>query len=84
MSPVTPHSLSGGGSRRCDPRWAEEAGGRLVAKSRPIPRRSRKVAGKLRLHLIRTPFDVFAKRLISKNSRDDKTPLELFLAGIRD
>jgi hypothetical protein len=29
------------------------------------------------------PFDALAGRLISKNSRGDKTPLELFLAGVR-
>jgi len=32
---------------------------------------------------MRKPFDVLAEGLISKNSRSDKTPIELFLAGIR-
>jgi hypothetical protein len=32
---------------------------------------------------MRKPFDVLAEGLVSKNSRGDKTPLELFLAGIR-
>jgi len=32
---------------------------------------------------MRKPFDVLAEGLISKNSRDNKTPLELFLAGIQ-
>jgi hypothetical protein len=32
---------------------------------------------------IRKPFDVLAEGLISKNSRGDKTPLELFLTGLR-
>jgi hypothetical protein len=31
---------------------------------------------------MKKPFDVLAKRLIKKDSRGDKTPLELFLAGI--
>jgi hypothetical protein len=30
------------------------------------------------------PFDVLAEGLISKNSRGDWTPLELFLAGVED
>jgi hypothetical protein len=29
------------------------------------------------------PFDVLAEGLISENSRGDRTPLELFLAGVR-
>jgi hypothetical protein len=32
---------------------------------------------------MRKPFDVLAGGLLSKNSRGDKTPLELFLAGLR-
>lgn len=32
---------------------------------------------------MRKPFDVLAEGLISKNSRGDKTAIELFLAGIR-
>src|ERR1700730_9406757 len=31
---------------------------------------------------IRKPFDVLADGLIAKNSRGDKTPLELFLKGV--
>ena len=31
---------------------------------------------------VRKPFDVLAEGLLSTNSRDNKTPLELFLAGI--
>ncbi|MBX3451324.1 MAG: hypothetical protein KF777_17280 [Planctomycetaceae bacterium] len=31
---------------------------------------------------MRKPFDVLAEGLVSENSRGDKTPLELFLAGI--
>jgi hypothetical protein len=31
----------------------------------------------------RKPFDVLAEGLASENSRDDKTSIELFLAGIR-
>jgi len=34
--------------------------------------------------LSKTPFDVLAEALFLKNSRDDKTPLELFLAGVGD
>ncbi len=29
------------------------------------------------------PFDVLAEGLLSEKSRGDKTPLELFLAGVR-
>jgi hypothetical protein len=29
------------------------------------------------------PFDVLAEGLVSSNRRGDKTPLELFLVGIR-
>jgi hypothetical protein len=32
---------------------------------------------------MRKPFDVLAEGLLVKNSRDNKTPLELFLAGVR-
>jgi hypothetical protein len=32
---------------------------------------------------MRKPFDILAEGLVSKNSRGDWTPLELFLAGIR-
>jgi hypothetical protein len=32
---------------------------------------------------MRKPFDVLAEGLLLKNSRDDKTAIELFLAGIR-
>jgi len=32
---------------------------------------------------MRKPFDVLAEGLVSEKSRSDKTPLELFLAGIR-
>ena len=32
---------------------------------------------------MRKPFDVLAEGLLSKNSRGDWTPLELFLAGVR-
>ena len=32
---------------------------------------------------MKKPFDVLAEGLISKNSRGDKTPLELFIAGVR-
>ena len=32
----------------------------------------------------RKPFDVLAERLVSEKSRDNKTPLELFLGGVRD
>jgi hypothetical protein len=32
---------------------------------------------------MRKPFDVLAEGLVSENSRGDKTPLELFLAGVR-
>jgi hypothetical protein len=31
---------------------------------------------------MRKPFDVLAEGLISKNSRGDRTPIELFLAGL--
>jgi hypothetical protein len=34
--------------------------------------------------IIRSPFDFLAEGLVSKNSRGGKTPLELFLAGVRD
>jgi len=30
----------------------------------------------------RMPVDVLAERLLSEESRDDKTPLDLFLAGV--
>jgi hypothetical protein len=33
--------------------------------------------------LIRKPFDVLAEGLLSKNSRGDKTPIELFIAGVQ-
>ena len=33
---------------------------------------------------MRKPFDVLAEGLLSEKSRGDKTPLELFIAGIRD
>ena len=33
---------------------------------------------------MRKPFDVLAEGLVSENSRDDKTAIELFLAGIRE
>jgi hypothetical protein len=32
---------------------------------------------------MKKPFDVLAEGLISKNSRDDKTAIELFLIGVR-
>jgi hypothetical protein len=32
---------------------------------------------------MKKPFDVLAEGLISKNSRGDWTPLELFIAGVR-
>jgi hypothetical protein len=32
---------------------------------------------------VRKPFDVLAEGLLSEKSRGDRTPLELFLAGIR-
>jgi len=32
--------------------------------------------------VMRKPFDVLAEGLVSEKSRDNKTPLELFLAGI--
>jgi hypothetical protein len=32
---------------------------------------------------IRKPFDVLAEGLVSKNSRGDKTAIELFLAGVQ-
>jgi hypothetical protein len=32
---------------------------------------------------MKKPFDVLAEGLLSKNSRGDWTPLELFVAGIR-
>ena len=32
---------------------------------------------------MRKPFDVLAEGLLSEKSRDDKTAIELFLAGIR-
>lgn len=31
----------------------------------------------------RKPFDLLAEWLLTKDNRDDKTPIELFLAGIR-
>ena len=44
-----------------------------------------RTAGDLSLCLTkRKPFDVFAERLNLKNSRDDRTPLELFLAGVTE
>jgi hypothetical protein len=39
---------------------------------------SQTVAGK-----IRKPFDLLTEGLISKNSRDNKTAIELFLAGVQ-
>jgi hypothetical protein len=33
---------------------------------------------------MRKPFDVLAEGLLLKNSRDNKTPLELFIACIGD
>jgi hypothetical protein len=32
---------------------------------------------------MRRPFDVLAEGLISKNSRGDKTAIELFMAGVQ-
>jgi hypothetical protein len=32
---------------------------------------------------MRKPFDVLAEGLVSEKSRGDKTPLELFVAGVR-
>ena len=32
---------------------------------------------------IRKPFNVLAEGLISESSRDDKTAIELFVAGVR-
>jgi hypothetical protein len=32
---------------------------------------------------MRKPFDVLAEGIVSEKSRDNKTPLELFLAGVR-
>jgi len=32
---------------------------------------------------MRKPFDVLAEGLLSKESRDNKTAIELFLAGVR-
>jgi hypothetical protein len=32
---------------------------------------------------MRKPFDVLAEGLVSKNSRDNKTAIELFVAGVR-
>jgi hypothetical protein len=32
---------------------------------------------------IRKPFDVLAEGLVSEKSRGDKTPLELFIAGVQ-
>jgi len=32
---------------------------------------------------MRKPFDVLAEGLLSENNRGDKTPLELFLAGVQ-
>ncbi len=32
---------------------------------------------------MRKPFDVLAEGLVSEKSRGDKTPLELFIAGVR-
>ena len=41
----------------------------------------------LRLHPpvypMRKPFEVLAEGLLSKNSRDNKTAIELFLAGVQ-
>jgi hypothetical protein len=41
------------------------------------------VNGKNRAPTMRKPFDVLAEGLISKNSRGDKTAIELFTSGIR-
>jgi hypothetical protein len=32
---------------------------------------------------MRKPFDVLAEGLVSENSRGDRTPLELFIAGVQ-
>jgi hypothetical protein len=32
---------------------------------------------------MKKPFDVLAEGLVSKNSRDDKTAIERFIAGVR-
>ena len=32
---------------------------------------------------MKEPFDVLAEGLISENSRDNKTAIELFIAGVR-
>jgi hypothetical protein len=32
---------------------------------------------------MRKPFDVFAEGLVSEKSRDDKTAIELFIAGVQ-
>jgi hypothetical protein len=32
---------------------------------------------------LRKPFDVLAEGLVSEKSRGDRTPLELFIAGVR-
>jgi hypothetical protein len=32
---------------------------------------------------MRKPFDMLAEGVILRNSRGDKTPLELFVAGVR-
>jgi hypothetical protein len=32
---------------------------------------------------MRKPFDALVEGLISKNSRGDRTPIELFLVGVR-
>ena len=40
-------------------------------------------AGRNLVSTMRKLFDVLAEGLISKNSRDDRTAIELFLAGVQ-
>ena len=42
-----------------------------------------RVAGRNLVPTMRKPFDVLAEGLLLKNSRGDKTAIELFLAGVR-
>ena len=41
-------------------------------------------AGRNLVPTMRKPFDVLVEGLLLKNSREDKTAIELFLKGVRD
>lgn len=82
MVPSMEGTLSRVYERRCVERGAQwlrsghnrEYPGRLVEMASSRPRLPETWA---------TRFDVLAEGLLSKNSRGDKTPLELFLGGVQ-